>query len=1388
MSLTPTISPSVISRVLRRSAERRTKSVDVLAPPPQREPSDGLVLPATLSDEGEEQEPQDFLPTPLGPNKRARAEVSDSPEQAPDPTMLLLCEDECANDTDKNQPPCPKRALVETLVVDDDGGDVPEGSEGDTTKRALMLDGSAKKAPRSADEDERVSVSGEFVGFSTGKNKRGAPSAESLKKAAALMRDGEEDPVPPPPPVEEAGAFGGFSTGKNKRVAPSAESLKKAAALMRDGDDDPAPPPPPPLVGEEGAFGGFSTGKNKRVAPSAESLKKAAALMRDGDDDPAPPPPPPLVGEEGAFGGFSTGKNKRVAPSAESLKKAAALMEDDCEKVSPKTQMTQIAPSSESAPRAQQSMKLVEEAGRDDEFKQEKQQGNPRVLKKLLNFSEEDEVAVVPKLSVAQQAALATPLSRSKTVATSAGKSFSTPRTKPFQAPSRNGNTPATPMGKRAMQTSSAEGSSSSKSVMPRPVATAATVVAAPVSASPLRKSLLDFNGAPELKSYSEEDYLRMGVRDSTQNMTFEMAAGFRFDRGATGPEWFRAELLKDGAVKEELLSLEWVENHYALIVWKLASMERAFPGTLGAVYLTKLQVLKQLQARYAVETGGVHRPIFRKIAERDDVATRYMVVVVTRVIDLGEDCPALPAAPPKLAEGEEMDEKTAGLILASFATIEVSDGWYVMRAKLDAKLTEHLAMGRIFPGLKLRVCGARLQGVTEACPVLELPEGAFLALSVNGCRRAKWHARLGLKLSPPFPVSIKSVQAGGGTIPRLDLVILRVMPLLFMEKDEETGRWSSHDSKAEAEAQERIQAAVAATSAACAEEMRAEFDREDAQRRQSGRRLGAHQLQYERNEEVLYSAYLFNPSLLEGMTEPQQALVLRLERRIEEERSSAIQAEVQSLTEKAQAKRQVTPFVELEVADCPMEEVADRARIGYAVVQVYSPDGELLENVLREGKLVSVFGLEAPKTRPDDLGRPRLKSGKMTMWKERVEEAPIALYKEIYSPRACLPLVQLSTATPDMLFDWFGCVLQIAPFGASTAELAMFFFADGSGNGMALAVEGPPSFKVNYETRGELAQVHLRNLSYKLFDEHLRLHVAVCSSRTELLKISAADSAKLTETAEAIAEVNQRMQHFVEFSGQVSVNASFYSSKLVAAIQPLGVAVFSPLTASAACVPTWGDLLVSDALGSEQCGKCQRALVGSVYRPSLTGIAVCLDDGVNSYLCTLSTRCLTTMLAVRTPAIVELHNWLQVLERTGRCIGRDAEEQEEFLCFGRQKAFRSVKAGELALPSTVIALLLNCSVSSTEDLCSHDQCACSLVTPLPIVLRPKERATLLGLLWAALASKRWAFTVARATSGSKKHVAGWKDVYGDVESVAPLVECRWIAQLMMKAWDVEFK
>ena len=59
-----------------------------------------------------------------------------------------------------------------------------------------------------------------------------------------------------------------------------------------------------------------------------------------------------------------------------------------------------------------------------------------------------------------------------------------------------------------------------------------------------------------------------------------------------------RRALCDTPGVDPKLISEEWVYNHYRWIVWKQASMERSFPGTMGSLCLTPEQVLLQLKYR----------------------------------------------------------------------------------------------------------------------------------------------------------------------------------------------------------------------------------------------------------------------------------------------------------------------------------------------------------------------------------------------------------------------------------------------------------------------------------------------------------------------------------------------------------------------------------------------------------------------------------------------------------------------------------------------------------------------------------------------------------------------------------------------------------------------
>lgn len=153
----------------------------------------------------------------------------------------------------------------------------------------------------------------------------------------------------------------------------------------------------------------------------------------------------------------------------------------------------------------------------------------------------------------------------------------------------------------------------------------------------------------------------------------------------------------------EKQASQYWVENHFRLIVWKLGSLERYFPTIFGGKKLTVENTLAQLKYRYEREINQAHRSALKKILEKDEVSTKFLVLCITRIISYGSDETPLTADDATIANN------------ANGAIVEVTDGWYCMNAVLDMHLTKYLIMGRIFPGQKLRIFGAEVtpMGIT---------------------------------------------------------------------------------------------------------------------------------------------------------------------------------------------------------------------------------------------------------------------------------------------------------------------------------------------------------------------------------------------------------------------------------------------------------------------------------------------------------------------------------------------------------------------------------------------------------------------------------------------------------------------------------------------------
>ncbi|XP_070391409.1 breast cancer type 2 susceptibility protein homolog isoform X3 [Dermacentor albipictus] len=277
-------------------------------------------------------------------------------------------------------------------------------------------------------------------------------------------------------------------------------------------------------------------------------------------------------------------------------------------------------------------------------------------------------------------------------------------------------------------------------------------------------------------KFYSLDQLKSYGVLESTTAVNAQNAADFVFyisssdsllilGDGATmrlestdmhlGKDEFSRAFFSMPGVDADLVAPGWLENHYRWIVWKLASMELHCPQVFGARSLTPDQVMLQLKYRYDIEIDNSCRSALRKIYERDDVPSKALVLCVSAL-----EC------------------KEDGAV-----QLELTDGWYSIRAELDEPLSRLASTGHLFVGLKLLTSGAELVGSAEACAPLEAPKDTALKMSYNSTRRARWDVRLGYFAAPrPFRVSLSSLHPKGGLVGRVDCLVIRAYPVMYLE------------------------------------------------------------------------------------------------------------------------------------------------------------------------------------------------------------------------------------------------------------------------------------------------------------------------------------------------------------------------------------------------------------------------------------------------------------------------------------------------------------------------------------------------------------------------------------------------------------------------------
>ncbi|KAM4742467.1 LOW QUALITY PROTEIN: breast cancer type 2 susceptibility protein [Anableps anableps] len=422
------------------------------------------------------------------------------------------------------------------------------------------------------------------------------------------------------------------------------------------------------------------------------------------------------------------------------------------------------------------------------------------------------------------------------------------------------------------------------------------------------------------------------------------------------GKEEFYRALCDTSGVDSKLISEQWVYNHYRWIVWKQASMEKSFPETMGSLCLTPERVLLQLKYRYDVEVDHSRRPALRKIMERDDTPAKTLVLCVCEIVSRGQHRNAPSCSDTKTSQNAETKVETP------FAVVQLTDGWYAIRAQLDEPLTAMLHKGRLAIGGKLIIHGAQLVGSQDACSPLEAPDSLMLKICANSTRRARWDAKLGFHTDPrPFLLPISSLYSNGGPVGCVDVIILRSYPMQWMERksdggvvfrsvraeEKEARRFSSHKQKAVETLFAKVQA---------------EFEKEEEGsiklkcRRQTISKQDIANLQ---DGEELYEAVGDDPAYLEAHLSEQQLQTLQayecllMEKKraeLQDRYRRALDAED---NEMSCPKRDVTPVWRLCIADSRVQSSC------VYQLNLWRPSSDL-QSLLKEGRRFKAYNLVA--------------------------------------------------------------------------------------------------------------------------------------------------------------------------------------------------------------------------------------------------------------------------------------------------------------------------------------------------------------------------------------------------------------------------------------------
>ena len=489
---------------------------------------------------------------------------------------------------------------------------------------------------------------------------------------------------------------------------------------------------------------------------------------------------------------------------------------------------------------------------------------------------------------------------------------------------------------------------------------------------------------------YREDADVNVGTQRDVKIASITPANAVALGSELTGltPTEARQQLLETGALKK-LTTMDWVENHFALIVWKLASYERRYPelvaaqsGTARELSLSKYATHEQLVLRYDREIAKGERSVLRKMMDKDEPHSVPMILVVSAIrrslggqqLNAEDDDKALFRPSNKEAAGESK------LIETEFAEATLSDGWWSVRVVLDRQMTEHVRTKKLRVGQKIFVVGAQLSPKASDSSMI-------LQVHTNGASRAKAFAKLGKPRVHPdtFARPVKSLWIDGGQVCSIDIVIQRRYPIMFSERQDDGSEWGKRflrDQRGEDEARRQHAIQIDDIRENAIDKVRRKMAKEEADKRRSRKMQHDVRITEDMDGAEIYAAVNSwgNPECAyQQLPDYQQEQFDRASREMQFNQRTEFEAAIDEEVVKAMphlkgkepGARQVSAFVQLLVTDAAYSGRGGTTTSDTCFVTVWNIDEDYVRH-FAEGSHIRFYGLR-PDARKFMRGRLRL-------------------------------------------------------------------------------------------------------------------------------------------------------------------------------------------------------------------------------------------------------------------------------------------------------------------------------------------------------------------------------------------------------------------------------